>query len=149
MGRPPACRGRSASFCSNRYSNGGCGRTFPAYWEGVLPGCQLRTHALLTFITALVALEGNVCAARRQTGDSCGGRMSFPLSISSAYRWKSRWRANTAGLRSALYKLRPPPVQHRGDGIDSITLRHLLACFGTHRCALAAFQSTFQAPAMP
>ena len=53
-----------AFFCSNRYGNGGCGRTNSVTAVEVIPGCTVLTGELYSFIN-LLALTASVAEAWR------------------------------------------------------------------------------------
>ena len=131
---------RDAFFCSNRYSNTGCGRTFSVHWDSVIPHCSLRTDQLLKLIEAVAA--GATVHSAWQQGSQ------FPLSLTSAYRWIKRWRLGTAGMRALLCLLEPPPDQQSGTSTDWLTLQHLASAFPATlddlRCRIGAFQCHFQ-----
>ena len=121
-------------FCSNRYSNEGCGRTFSVHWNTVIPGCSLQTAQILALVRA--------CAA----GPSTHGAWflsGLAISISSAYRWVARWLNLTAHIRTGLCLLAPPPGKADAQP-DPFTLNHLTAVFPKAPCAIAAFQLGLQ-----
>jgi hypothetical protein len=129
-GNPPTGNGRVIRglrfFCSDRYSHGGCGRTFSVLWNTVIPGCSLRTAQLLELMRA-------VSADRPTHGAWWHSKLT--ISLSGAYRWVAKW----LGL------VTPPPG--KSDGLpDPLTLRHLAAAFPAADCAIAAFQGQLQVP---
>lgn len=121
-------------LCSNRYSNPGCGRTFPVYWDTVIPHCSLRTFKLLDLVRTVAAgrsTHGAWLVAARD------------ISISTVYRWVARWRSLAAHIRTRLCLLVPPPGKSDGQP-DLFTLHHLAAAFPKAFCAIAAFQNGLQ-----
>lgn len=88
----PATRGLRF-FCSNRYSNKGCGRTFSILFASMLPKQSLRTRHLEAFFNNLLK-HNNVHAAWHHS--------SIPFSITSAYRWFARFKANLHLIRAQL-----------------------------------------------
>ena len=42
-------------LCSDRHSTSRCGRTFPAHWDGIIPGTLLAGAERLIVIRALAA----------------------------------------------------------------------------------------------
>jgi hypothetical protein len=126
----------SAFFCSNRYSNIGCGRTFSVHWENVIPHCTLRTAQLLELIRAR-DVAPSTHAAWAAT------RLS--ISLTSAYRWLARWRRSHTRLLTWLGAITDPPRKSDGHP-DPLHLRHLDAAFPSCPCPAAAFQNRFQIP---
>lgn len=127
-------------FCSNRYSNSGCGRTFSVHWDSIIPSCSLRCAQLLELIRTVA----NGATTHGAWQASC-----LPISLTSAYRWVKKWTLGTATIRSLLCLLRPPPAQQCGTKTEFLTLQHLTQAFPadpSDRCPIAAFQCHFQAP---
>ena len=125
---------RSAFFCSNRYSHQGCGRTFSVHWATVIPRCSLPTLHLLELLSAIDA--GN-------TVHGAWAGSSIWISLSTAYRWLTRWKLGTARIRARLCQVRPPPS--RADILpDLLSLRHFRTAFPDAACPVAAFQAHFQ-----
>jgi hypothetical protein len=123
-------------FCSNRYSNPGCGGTFSVHWDTGIPSCSLRTSQLLELLRA-VSTSPSIHRA--------WWSLKLPMSLGSAYRWMARWRRGTAAIRTRLGQVTPPPG--RTDGLpDPLTLRHLAAAFAVAACRIAAFQGHLQVP---
>lgn len=123
-------------FCSNRYSNAGCGGTFSVHWDMVIPYCSVRTSQLLDLIRAV----SNAPSIHR-----AWWVLKLPMSLAGAYRWVARWRRDTAAIRTRLALVTPPPG--KADGLpDPLTLRHLAAAFPVAICQLAAFQGRLQVP---
>ena len=121
-------------WCSNRYSNKGCGRTSPVHWEGIIPFATLRTTQLLKLIRAL-ATAPSQHAAWASSGLSS--------SITGAYHWFARWKRAGTSLLTWLCTLTDPP--RKSDGLpDPHHLRHLDAAFPVCPCPAAAFQHRFQ-----
>ena len=121
-------------FCSNRYSNEGCGRTFSVHWDTVIPRCSLLTPQILALVRAVAG------------GPSIHGAWYFgklSLSISSAYRWMAKWLKLTGHIRAALCLTVQPPGKADGQA-DPFTLNHLSAAFPKAPCAIAAFQLGLQ-----
>lgn len=123
-------------FCSDRYSKTGCGRTFPVYWDDVIPFATLRTVQLLELIRALA------CAPSPHAGWAAS---RLPMSPSSAYRWLARWKRSGTSLLTWLGLLTDPP--RKTDGLpDPLHLRRLDKAFPACACPAAAFQNRFQFP---
>jgi len=96
---------------------------------------------LLKAVTDGATIHG----AWQQQGRQQRSGSTFPLSLTSAYRWINRWRRGTARIRPRLCLLLPPPPQVCAMGTDCLTLLHLMSAFpATARCPLAAFQAHFQ-----
>jgi hypothetical protein len=123
-------------FCSNRYSNIGCGRTFSVYWDTILPHASLRSTQLVALIRA--------CASTPTRHGAW--QASLPvLSLTGAYRWIFKWHRATHLLRTWLNLMCDPPI--KTDGLpDPFSLRHLDAAFPACTCPAAAFQNRFQIP---
>lgn len=124
----------AAFFCSNRHAKIGCGRTFPIYWNSVIPASSLRVSQLLDWLRA-VAAEPSVHAAWQSSG--------LQISFRSACRWLTKWRGQTTPVRTRLHMLIPPPGKI--DKLpDPLMLRHLDVAFPSASCPMEAFQSEFQ-----
>jgi len=121
-------------FCSDRYSNEGCGRTFSVHWDTVIPRCSLPTAQILALMRVVAG------------GPSTHGAWYFAglsVSISSAYRWVAKWLKLTAHIRTALCLTVPPPGKADAQS-DPFTLNHLSAAFPQAPCTIAAFQLDLQ-----
>jgi hypothetical protein len=121
-------------FCSNRYSNGGCGRTFSVHWDTVIPRCSLQTAQILALVRAVAG------------GPSTHGAWfisGLSISINSAYRWVAKWLKLTARIRTGLCLIVAPPGK-TDSRPDPFTLHHLTAAFPKAVCAIAAFQNVLQ-----
>lgn len=128
-----------AFFCSNRYSNQGCGRTFAVYWDDIFPYCSLRPKQLFKLLLSVA--RGNAIASAQKIA-------GFPFTISTAYRWVKKWRLGAPHIRSRLCLVRPPPAQSNISN-DRYTLQHLESAFPYAHCPLEAFQNTLQTPLLP
>ena len=123
-------------YCSNRFSNIGCGRTFPIHWDTVIPYCTLRTVELLDLLRSVAAgLSTHGAWAASQ----------LVVSARTAYRWVARWRILTTHLRARLCLVVPPPGKTASQP-DLFTLRHLTAAYPMAPCPIAAFQQGLQVP---
>lgn len=121
-------------FCSDRYSNGGCGRTFSIHWDTVIPRCSLLTAQILALMRVVAG------------GPSTHGAWYFArlsVSISSAYRWVAKWLKLTGHIRSGLCQRVQPPGKADAQS-DPFTLNHLSAAFPEAPCAIAALQLALQ-----
>lgn len=123
-------------FCSNRHSNPGCGRTFPVYWNFIIPGSSLRTVQLWTLLLAV----------SKGTSSHAGWQSSgLAISLRCACGWLVKWSLLTAHLRTWLHRVVAPPG--RASNIhDPMTLRHLAEAFPGASCPIAAFQDRSQTP---
>ena len=126
-------------FCSDRYSNRGCGRTFPVYWDDVIPFATLRTVQIIELIRALAS------APSPHAGWAASKLL---MSLSSAYRWLARWKRSGTSLLTWLGVLTAPPRKTDGEP-DPLHLRHLDTAFPSCPCPAAAFQNRFQIPVAP
>jgi hypothetical protein len=121
-------------FCSDRYSNEGCGRTFAVLWNTVIPRCSLLTSQILALVRVVAG------------GPSTHGAWYFsrlPISISSAYRWVAKWLKLAGHIRSGLCLTIQPPGKADAQA-DPFTLNHLSAAYPEAPCAIAAFQLSLQ-----
>lgn len=135
---------RAAFFCSARYSNSGCGRTFSVYWDTVLTHCNLRADALWRFLLALSQRGKSIFRLWRESGFE-------GMSLTSAYRWVKKWRMARARIRSSICSRGlSMPQEREGMSQDALTLQ-LMRAFSdpVQICPLACFQSTFQKPLFP
>ena len=121
-------------YCSNRYSNKGCGRTFPVRWDTVIPRCALQSALILALVRAVAS------------GPSIHGAWYFSglaISLSSAYRWMRKWSMLTGHIRAGVCLVVAPPG--KADSLpDPFTLKHLDSAFPQSPCAIAAFQFVLQ-----
>ena len=74
-------------YCSNRYSNRGCGRTFSILFNSMLPSLSIRAKQLTDFFKKLLTSK-NVHAAWYSS--------AITFSLRSAYRWVKRLQLNQA-----------------------------------------------------
>ena len=84
-----------AFFCSNRYSNIGCGRTFSIDWDTVIPYCSMRTSQLFELISEV---------AKGTTPHRAGLSETLRLSTRSARRWVKSPRSKTTSRSRSLVK---------------------------------------------
>lgn len=126
-------------FCTDRYSNIGCGRTFSLHWEEVIPFATLRTVQLLELIRAVAAAPSRHAA---------WAASRLPMSLTSAYRWCAKWKSLATSMLTWLWTLVDPPRKIDGQP-DPHHLRHLDAAFPACPCPAAAFQNRFQIPICP
>lgn len=129
----------SRFFCSNRYSHGGCGRTFSSFWEQSIPYASLDTNRLSKLIEcASERPERAIHAIFQESKDR------LQISLSTAYRWVRRFKLHQSTIRCALFRL----VQRRREDCDlpneTITWRWLKEFFVELACPIAAFQSQSQ-----
>jgi hypothetical protein len=125
---------RSAFFCSNRHSNNGCGRTFFIHWDDVIPRCSLPAEHL----AALVQLVHEGSSVHHAWSAS-----KLWISLTSAYRWLTRWRLFLSHVRTRLCLIQDPPG--KTDFLpDPFSVRHLLAVCPPNRCPVANFQQVTQ-----
>lgn len=90
-------------YCSNRYSNMGCGRTFSVLFSSMLPALTVRAKHLSLFFKALLTVNC-VHAAWHSS--------RIPYSLRSAYRWIKKLKLNQATLRAAAYSTLPCESPH-------------------------------------
>ena len=89
----PALRGIRI-YCSNRYSNMGCGRTFSVLFSSMLPSLTVRAKHLSLFFKKLLTAN-SIHAAWHSS--------RIPFSLRSAYRWIEKLKLNQAMLRTTVY----------------------------------------------
>jgi hypothetical protein len=97
------------------------------------------TAALLGELLGALGATGSVQASWEQAP------RAFPLQ--SAYHLLQRFRQRLAAVRTALLSRCPPPPSLHRDPLRQ-TAEHLACAFGSHPCAIEAFQYTFQTPLM-
>lgn len=120
-------------FCSNRYANKGCARTFSLFFDTSIPRHSLSSQDLGEFLRKSLQAS-SIHAAWAQ--------MKLPFSISSAYRWIKSLKRNMARIRPLLHE-----SQHHAHASSSVlqeTIRLLLETFPLN--PIARFQVTFQTP---
>ena len=111
-------------LCSDRYSNSGCGRTFSAHWDELIPGASL---------------------AAAPSRHAAWAATTLTISLTGAYRWFSRWARFATSIKTWLCSVCHPPG--KTDSLpDPHNLRHLDAAFPACPWPAAAFQNRFQAP---
>jgi len=128
----------SRFFCSNRYSHGGCGRTFSVFWDQSIPYASLDTKRLFKLIECVTEQpERTIHAAFQQCKDA------LQVSLSTVYRWLKRFESHQSTIRCALFKLGQRPKDcNLSNG--EITWRWLKETFADLACPIAAFQRRFQ-----
>lgn len=121
-------------YCSNRYSNKGCGRTFSVLFSSMLPKLTVRAKQLKTFFKRLLT-ERSIHAAWHGS--------KIPFSLRSAYRWVEKLKLNQATIRSKIYSSLPcrsncssPP--------HCETISYLNTAWPQHNDFVAAFQQQTQ-----
>ena len=119
-------------YCSNRYSNRGCGRTFPVHFEGRIPHASLDLRQAAKIIGD--SFRPDRCI-RGIAADTC--------SMSTAYRWIKRFKLSQSLIRSRLHLITGPDKWTTG-ACTSKTWQHLQKAFQGASCVLTAFQSAFQ-----
>jgi len=117
-------------FCSNRYSNKGCGRTFSVLFSTSIANHSLNSQHLLTLINQLL-ITPNTHAAWHQSG--------IPFSLRSVYRWVKKLSLNQSTIRHILHRYAPPPTATRGNPLKT-TLAYLLDSFAGENNPVACFQ---------
>jgi hypothetical protein len=125
-------------FCSNRFRQRGCGRTFSALFSLLLKARIIPAALVTTFIATV--LSGTCRHAAWLS-------LVHGFSLESGYRIWREWMAGQAYLRTWLCRKIPPPEQAR-DG-QAQTWAHLLSAFAGRPCPVAAFQDHFQQPFFP
>jgi len=120
-------------FCSNRYSNKGCARTFSIFFDSVIPRHSVSSRDLGEFLRHVLE-ESSIHAAWTH--------MKWPFSISSAYRWINSFKENMARIRPHLHE------RNDGDSSSSSPLHETIRLLSTTfpLAPVSQFQSTFQSP---
>jgi len=137
--QPHIPKTQTAFFCSNRYSNKGCGRTLSILWSHLIARTSLAAGDLLKLIAAY---------SSGQSVHQIWSSGNFPLSLTSAYRWIARWHRQRGHIRSQLARIRPPP-HLPGASANTSTFQHLHEAFPQDPCCIAAFQSRLQTDLLP
>jgi hypothetical protein len=121
-------------FCSDRGQRGGCGKTFPLFFAGVLPRHTFTAQLLWALLRKLLAGAPLKAAAES---------LRLPFSLEAAYGIVRRLRRRLDAVRSWLCREQPPPASRQTDPLRQ-TLEHLQTLFQSAACALAAYQQHFQ-----
>lgn len=117
-------------FCSNRYSNKGCGRTFSVLFSTFITHHSLDTKHLLTLINQLL-ITPNTHAAWHRSG--------IPFSLRSVYRWVKKLSLNQPTIRHILHRHTPPPKTACSKPLNT-TLAYMLEAFIEESNPVAYFQ---------
>ena len=125
-------------FCSDRGQRGGCGKTFPLFFAGVLPRHTFTAQLLWALLLAL--LDGASIKAATET-------LRLPFSLEAVYGIVRRLRRRLDALRSLICRERPPPISTQTDPLHQ-TIEHLQHLFPPDTRAPAAYQRHFQEPLM-
>ena len=123
-------------FCSNRGQRGGCGKTFPLFFETILPRHTFSGRLLWALLLKL--LKGSTIKAAAEG-------LGLPFTLEGVYALVRRLRGRQAVVRSLLYSEVPAPPSGQTDPLLQ-TVEHLQQIFPPNRCALAAYQQRFQRP---
>lgn len=94
--KPEKSRRALRFYCSNRYSNKGCGQTFSVYFKSIIPYHTVRSSHLSDFFRLL--LQG--CTVHMAWYSSL-----IPFSLRSASSWLIKLKLNLSSLRSKLHEL--------------------------------------------
>lgn len=135
VGDETVIRGRRF-FCSDRYRQRGCERTFSVLLDDVLKGFSVRASMLWLFLQLVCAGTSRRAAWKRAAPG---------FSIESGYRL---WRLLSAALsriRVLLWKERPPPESTAPQPLVQMA-EHLRCVFLTAGCPFSSFQLRFQTP---
>ena len=124
-------------YCSNRYSNQGCGRTFPIYFEKHIPNASLTNQQISKLIESYqeTTPDKGITLIHRVMHGIC--------SQSTAYRWIKKFKLNQSTLRSQTYLLTAPDKTTEGSALSQ-TWKHLRKAFPAASCILSAFQGKLQ-----
>jgi len=123
-------------FCSNRYSNRGCGKTF-----SLLKSCLIRK---MTFTAKTVwAFISNLYSGLNIFHSFF--ILNIPASVSTPYRLFVKLKQHQFKIREQLLKIQPPPEDNALKEPFILTIKHLKEVFGdATQCPITAFQHTFQ-----
>lgn len=117
-------------YCSNRYSNIGCGRTFSVLFSSMIPALTVRARHLSEFFKKLLTAN-SIHAAWHSS--------HIPFSLRSAYRWVEKLKLNQAILRTAVYSS-IPSEHHNSSPPHLETISYLNAAFPQSNNTIKAFQ---------
>ena len=117
-------------FCSNRYSNKGCGRTFSVLFNTFIANHSLNTRHLLKLINQLLVTP-NPHAAWQTSG--------IPFSLCSVYRWVKKLSLSQPTIRHLLHRHSSPPGTTGKTPLHT-TLVYLLEAFTGENDPVASFQ---------
>jgi hypothetical protein len=123
-------------YCSGRGKRGGCGRTFPLFFEGILPRHTFTAALLRALLSKLLAGFSIKAGAEN---------LALPFSLEAIYAIIRRLRRRLDVVRSLLWRERPAPPSGQTDPLLA-TLEHLQNVFPQDHCVIAAFQRHFQRP---
>jgi len=112
--KPEALRRGIRFYCSNRYSNRGCGRTFSIHFNTVIPYQSVNAELLSSFFRKL--LESR--SVHQAWHDS-----SVPFSLRCAYRWVKKFTLNLPSLRHKLHRLlKSLPLTENSIELETISI---------------------------
>jgi len=132
-GSEPESRGLRF-YCSNRYNNSGCGRTFTVFFDTFVPHLSVRAKQLSLFFKHLLTAKSPHAAWYS---------MSIPFSLRSAYRWIARLKVNQPTLRSTVYN-DLPEVALENMPTHLATVTYLQQRFPLDECFVNSYQQQHQ-----
>lgn len=121
-------------YCSNRYSNSGCGRTFTVFFNTVVPHLTVRAKQLSAFFQLLLTGKSSHAAWYS---------IALPFSLRSAYRWIARLKSNQPTLRSAVYT-DLPEAELENMPTHLATVTYLQQRLPSAECFVSAYQQQTQ-----
>ena len=123
-------------FCSNRYSNTGCGSTFSILFSTFIPRHSMLAGALGQFLES--AVKTSVHKAWHAS--------DLPFSIRSSYRWFKRFKVAQSLIRPLLSTSLPELSQIVHSSQEAITLSLMKKRLPHGASFISQFQLTFQTP---
>lgn len=122
-------------FCSNRYSNTGCGGTFSLLWSHLLTRSSLCSAEIMRLIREV--------STSAESLHHLWWKGGYTMSLSTVYRYWKKWRRSFGHLRAQLSRDHPPP---EGEGVaEAHMVLHLEKAFGEDSTSwVAAFQERCQ-----
>lgn len=126
-------------FCSNRYSNKGCGRSLSVFYNTCIPYHTVKSHHLV-LILKLLQSGTTVHKAWYQS--------RLPFSSQTAAQWVNKFKLNLSQIRHKLYNLATEQIRkirYSEQTVEMETL-DLLETHFTDSDFIAQMQSKFQLP---
>ena len=123
-------------YCSNRYSNKGCGHTFSVHFNTVIPYHSVRSFHIVLLL--VLFLTGG--ALHRAWHNS-----SIPFTFQSALHWFKKFKLNLPKSGHRLHDLIRRKIEYSNQSIEIETVNLLKNAF-SEPDFVAQFQQQFQLP---
>lgn len=136
--KPEVARRGLRFYCSNRYSNKGCGQTFSIHFETIIPYHTVRSSHLRDFFKLL--LKG-------YTTHRAWYSSLVPFSLRSACSWLLKFKLNLPTLRSKLHEW-AKNIQPTNQSLEIETINMLKEAF-SQQDFIASTQKNLQQSIFP